>query len=262
MSKEYDFLDYTNEDKLLRLKIKEKAEDFRIRYAKKGMTDIFDIVENEAVLFIRPEDEIKMSGATIYAEGEVMMFINSAYTLGHQRFTAAHELGHIVLHNKDVKSSHLLKKDMKLEKEADLFATELLMPSVGVEEVFLKLIDSTPSEVSVDDVIVMHNYFKVSYKAMLKRIVYLGLCEVDKYEELVEWCNIENEELLRKKTESLGYTIDLISKDRRYYIDKEYEHILLRNYKSGAISFRKYAEVMEYMNKNPYIGGGAENDSN
>lgn len=40
------------------------------------------------------EVTVKMSGATLFNDGMLLMFINSPYTLGHQRFTAAHELGH------------------------------------------------------------------------------------------------------------------------------------------------------------------------
>ncbi len=260
MEKQYKFLDYTKEDKMLRLEIREKAEEVRIRYAKKGISDIFDIVENQAVLIIRPEDVIRMSGATLYNDNELLMFINSAYTVGHQRYTTAHELGHIVMHLDMLKKMHLLKKDRIIEKEADLFATEFLMPANGVSEVFYKLIDREPLEVTVDDVIIMHNYFKVSYKAMLNRLVYLELCHINNYDELLEWCSLEKADSLRNKTNELGYDCTLISKDRRYYMDKEYELILKKNYKKGIISFAKYKETMEYMGKMPLIGGIDENN--
>lgn len=249
MDKQYKFLDYTKDDKLLRLDIREKAEDVRIRYAKKGIYDIFDIVENRAILIIRPEDIIQMSGATLFFENEILMFINSNYTLGHQRYTAAHELGHIVMHLDRLQEMHLLKKDRIIEKEADLFAAEFLMPVNGVLEVFYKLIDLEPHEVTVDDVIIMHNYFKVSYKAMLNRLIYLQLCHSDKYEELLEWGSLDKTDSLRCRTKEMGYDCSLISKDKRYYMDKEYERILTKNYKNGIISFAKYKETMEYMGK-------------
>lgn len=260
MDKEYNFLDYTKEDKLLRLDIREKAEEVRIRYAKKGISDIFDIVENQAVLIIRPEDIIRISGATLYNDNELLMFINSAYTLGHQRYTAAHELGHIVMHLDKLKEMHLLKKDRIIEKEADLFATEFLMPVNGVSEVFYKLIELEPLEVTVDDLIIMHNYFKVSYKAMLNRLVYLELCHIDKYDELLEWCSLGKADCLSNKTKELGYDCTLISKDRRYYMDKEYELILAKNYRKGIISFAKYKETMEYMGKTLLMRDTDENN--
>ncbi|PKM94243.1 MAG: peptidase [Firmicutes bacterium HGW-Firmicutes-1] len=262
MAKGYSFIDYTKEDKLLRLAIREKAEETLIRYAKKGISDIFDIVENEAVLFVRPEEIVKMSGATLFNDGMLLMFINSAYTLGHQRFTAAHELGHIVLHLEKIKEVHLLKKDETLEREADLFATEFLMPVNGVTEMFYKLVDVEPLDVTLDDIIIMHNYFKVSFKAMLKRLVYLGLCAVENYGELEEWCSLDKAESLRKKTEQLGYSCDLISKNKRYYINKEYEFILMKNYKKGVISFAKYAETLDYMGKSPLKKGDWDASNN
>ncbi len=262
MGEKYNFIDYTKENKLLRLKIREKAEETIIRYAKKGISDIFDIVENEAVLFIRPEEVVKMSGVTIFNENKLLMFINSAYTLGHQRFTAAHELGHIVLHLEKLKEVNLLKKDEVLENEADLFATEFLMPVNGVAEIFYKLVDVEPLDVTVDDIIIMHNYFRVSFKAMLKRLVFLGLCDVDKYVELGDWCSLEKADTLKSKSEQLGYSCDLISKNNRYYIDKEYEFILMKNYKKGIISFAKFVETLEYMGKYFLEKGGVNVDSN
>ena len=182
-----------------------------------------------------------------------MMYINSAFTLGHQRFTAAHELGHIVLHNEELKDVHLLKKNKDLEREANIFATEFLMPVHGVKEIFYKYIDVNPMEVIVDHIIIMHNYFKVSYKAMLKRLVYLELCDVKKYEELAMWCSIDRYEELRQKTEELGYSTDLINKNFKYYLDKEYEIILNKNFTKGLISQRKYLEIIDYMGKTPGI---------
>lgn len=57
-----------------------------------------------------------------------------------QRFTVAHELGHIVLHVEDDDaddvwlSSGVLALDPQKEAEADRFASELLMPEVWVHE--------------------------------------------------------------------------------------------------------------------------------
>ena len=53
----YNFIDKTKDEKILRLKIREIAEETLIRYAKKGISDIFDIVENISVLFMRPEEK-------------------------------------------------------------------------------------------------------------------------------------------------------------------------------------------------------------
>ena len=58
-------------------------------------------------------------------------------------FTAAHELGHLILHTNENKKCKEIdnypKEDKNIEMEADLFASFLLMPTGNVKEAFLKV---------------------------------------------------------------------------------------------------------------------------
>ena len=62
---------------------------------------------------------------------------------GRMHFTAAHELGHLILHaneNKKCKEiDNYPKEDRNIEMEADLFASFLLMPTSSVKEAFFKV---------------------------------------------------------------------------------------------------------------------------
>lgn len=61
-------------------------------------------------------------GFTILFNGKYMIFYDDTIKLSAQRFTIAHEVGHIVL-------QHLLQSDATTrEMEANLFASKLLMP--------------------------------------------------------------------------------------------------------------------------------------
>lgn len=69
-------------------------------------------------------DEIMYTdwGFTIEYNGQYFIFYNDSIKIGSQRFTIAHEIGHIVL-------EHFLSSDATTrEKEANLFASRLLMP--------------------------------------------------------------------------------------------------------------------------------------
>jgi len=84
-----------NETELLSLEIKEKADEMRYRFVKKGITDIFDIVDAVAMLIRHPfedKDGNKFSGFSSYIEGRFVVYLNTLFSLGHERFTAAHEL--------------------------------------------------------------------------------------------------------------------------------------------------------------------------
>ena len=68
---------------------------------------------------------------------------------GMENFTIAHELGHIVLHvpkmDKDKMTEcdfDYISKDNYIEKEADIFATCLLMPDANVKKAFYQLRNS------------------------------------------------------------------------------------------------------------------------
>lgn len=62
---------------------------------------------------------------------------------GRMHFTAAHELGHLILHANENKKCKEIdnnpKDDKNIEMEADLFASFLLMPTSSVKEAFFKV---------------------------------------------------------------------------------------------------------------------------
>ena len=62
---------------------------------------------------------------------------------GRMHFTAAHELGHLILHANETKKCKEIdnnpKDDKNIEMEADLFASFLLMPTNNVKKAFFKV---------------------------------------------------------------------------------------------------------------------------
>ncbi|SDP02416.1 protein of unknown function [Paenibacillus sp. yr247] len=64
--------------------------------------------------------------------------LNNGHHINRQRFTLAHELGHIILNHKDVRYTDHENSDKgkaPFEKEADEFAAELLMPQHELKRV-------------------------------------------------------------------------------------------------------------------------------
>ena len=65
---------------------------------------------------------------------------------GRMHFTAAHELGHLILHANENKKCKEIdnnpKDDKNIEMEADLFASFLLMPTSNVKKAFFKVLKS------------------------------------------------------------------------------------------------------------------------
>ena len=96
------------------------------------------------------------------------------------------------------------------------------MPDDYVKEVFYKIVNTDKESILSRHVIRMHNYFKVSYKAMLKRLIKLDLCSRDRYEELKDICLKENKEQLQALTRQEGFTIDLIVPSEVTYVPREF----------------------------------------
>lgn len=237
-----------------RLQIKDLAEEVRIKFARKGLSDIFDILSEAAFLIRKPLDIEELSGFTTYFEGQFIVYLNSNFTLGHERYTGAHELYHLIYNADILKKEKILLDDEKHKAEdtkADVFASEFLMPEDYVKEVFYKIVNVDKNSILPRHIIRMHNYFKVSYKAMLKRLIQLNLCSIDKYEELVDICSLENTEQLQSLTRREGYSIDLITPSKETYVPKEYIEFIKTNYERGNISYKNMKNSLEFIGLAP-----------
>ena len=80
-------------------------------------------------------------------------------------FAAAHELGHLVLHRNDFKMGEELESRIH-ENEANIFATEFLMPDAS----FVKEWNYNYGLPFVERVITVKRIFRVSYKTILNRL--------------------------------------------------------------------------------------------
>jgi len=237
-----------------RLQIKDLAEEVRIKFARKGLSDIFDILSETAFLIRKPLDTDELSGFSTYFEEQFIVYLNSNFTLGHERYIGAHELYHLIYNADILRKEKILLDDQKHKEEdvkADVFASEFLMPEDYVKEVFYKIVNVDKNSILPRHIIRMHNYFKVSYKAMLKRLIQLNLCSIDKYEELVDICSLENTELLQSLTIREGYSIDLITPSKETYVSKEYIEFIKTNYERGNISYKNMKNSLEFIGLAP-----------
>ncbi len=241
---------------LMRLKVKELAEETLVKFAKRGIVDIFDMLSEEAMLiFMTLETEKSFSGLSYMVNGNCIVFINSSYTLGHQKFTGAHELYHI-LFNKDIlKKEKLLvgssgrEEQEEEDQKANLFAAELLMPEDRVKKLFHKLVKVTSDKVIERHVVLMHNTLQVSYKAMLKRLIELGLCAENLYTQLSVICEKDMAEKLQELTRFEGFKTDLILPTNNVSIPREYVEAVKMNYENRVISYTKLEETLSLINK-------------
>ena len=101
--------------------------------------DVFDCIDSRgATLIFRPLE--KLLGAFLKQNGTVGIILNTERPLGMQRFTAAHELGHLTLgHDPHIDDEEILRRGpiadagahnqvAPEEREADAFASYFLLP--------------------------------------------------------------------------------------------------------------------------------------
>ena len=105
-------------------------------------------------------------GLSIADNGEAAIVVNTLESISVERwiFTAAHELGHLILHQSDYDVAKTAE-EAQHEKEADAFASFFLMP----DNSFQKEWHSTWGLPLVDRVLRVKRIFNVSYKAVLYR---------------------------------------------------------------------------------------------
>jgi len=101
------------------------------------------------------------------ADGGPAIVVNTWDRISVERwiFTAAHELGHLLLHLDDYDVAQR-EEEKRQEKEANLFASYFLMP----EEVFAKEWAETYGMAFVDRVLKVKRIFRVSYRTVLYRL--------------------------------------------------------------------------------------------
>lgn len=99
----------------------------------------------------------------------VVVNVNERIPVERRIFSAAHELGHLVLH-KDAFDVNKTSEDNQEEKEADLFAGHFLMPDRG----FVKEWNEAAGLPVIDRVFKVKRIFRVSYKTVLHRLIEHG----------------------------------------------------------------------------------------
>jgi Zn-dependent peptidase ImmA (M78 family) len=111
----------------------------------------------------------ELDGFTIHGAKDILplIFINSSFPGERIRFTLAHELGHLVMHQ------HIEPEQyVKIEKEADTFASEFLMPTFDIKQ-DLRYINTF--KLNVETLLRLKIKWKVSMNALLKRAIDLGV---------------------------------------------------------------------------------------
>lgn len=189
-----------------------------------------------------------LDGFSTFMQRHFVVFINSAYTLGRERYTAAHELYHLIYDKDVIMRKRVLGDKDENEKRADTFAAEFLMPEEGVLEYVHNRINKP---LQPKHIIRLQHQYQVSYIAMLRRLRDLGICKNADFERLEEYCKRENAELLQQLTIKEGFSTELIQASNTVSIPQRFIEIFIDNYESGKISLAKFSSLLNIIGKKP-----------
>lgn len=101
------------------------------------------------------------------------ILINSQHPRGRQHFTIAHELYHLCI-EKDPRPHICQGEKTPSEKNADLFAAEILMPRDGVVG-FIPPKELETKTISIATILKIEHYYAVSRTALLFRLQNIGV---------------------------------------------------------------------------------------
>jgi len=136
--------------------------------------DIFSLVLTipYLTLVLMPMGD-RISGMCLKNQGFPIIAINSAMTLGRQRFSLAHELYHLYYDENEHSTvcTKTIGNGTAIEKAADQFATYFLIPPMALDRIVERLIEVSKSQLSLKDVVVIEQTFGVSRHAILYRLL-------------------------------------------------------------------------------------------
>lgn len=132
--------------------------------------------------------EGELSGLLYREDDRIIIGVNSLHSKTRQRFTIAHEIGHLKLHdgselyvdrNYPVHRNHRSSEATDLhEIEANRFAAELLMPEGMIRSDWAERGENPVYDYENDEYIhKLAKRYKVSLQAMIFRLINLGLIE-------------------------------------------------------------------------------------
>nr|WP_304049388.1 ImmA/IrrE family metallo-endopeptidase [Methanobrevibacter gottschalkii] len=200
-------------------------------------------MKNLTVLWFPMKTNI--SGCCSKTDEDNIIFVNTNHTIGRQNFTLAHELYHLLYDDIGEFVVCGVNTNSESEKNANDFASALLMPDSALYWFKNK---NNIDDWSLEDVIKCEQYFQVSNSAMLMRLKNLNWINDDQFEEygsdIIRQANrlgydtsLYKPSLENQKYSSIGELIRLTEKafDDKKITGGKRREILLKSFRNDIL---------------------------
>ncbi|HEY4544330.1 MAG TPA: XRE family transcriptional regulator [Tissierellaceae bacterium] len=159
--------------------------------------NIISLLESSGVIVYEIDAIDKFDGISFTTEGGFpVIIVNASFPNDRKRFTIAHELGHILMHDERNFLISEFRNEKIKEAEANAFASEFLLPENEIRNSLYGL--------SLKDLGVLKKYWLTSMGAILRRAYDLKCIDEKKY----KYFNIELSRLGYRKNEPIEVFID------------------------------------------------------
>ena len=188
------------------------------------LPDLIDLLESKGILVIISQEEQadKFDGLMAHIDDQPVIVISDCWPGCRQRFTLAHELGHLILHG-------LLPEDIDEEKACNRFASAFLLPAHEVFQHF----GETRSYIEFQELYLLKHEYGLSMQACLYRIADLGVISKSKRKQIFMHFSKSG---WRKLEPGAPYP-----KERTYL----FQQLVYRALGEGIISESKAAELLQ-----------------
>ncbi|MEG1823468.1 MAG: ImmA/IrrE family metallo-endopeptidase [Cloacibacillus sp.] len=220
--------------------------------------DVFSLAQNiEGLTLVYYPMGDKLSGMCVRTEdGNCVIAVNSGMSLGRQRFSLAHEFYHMRF---DDNMTSICGKKIgcgnDIEKEADIFASYFLMPAAELESRAARFAAvHEDGKLSLDDVILLEQYFGVSHQAAVIRLKESRCMERSRVEEFLK-------SSVRGRAEMMGCATALyrpLPPDKQYMTYGSYIKQAELALQKGLIAAGKYEELLLCAFRSDLVYGGDE----
>lgn len=149
-----------------------------------ALPNIIELLEDKEIKVVEINEEESFDGLSGWANQNIpIIVINKNFTIERKRFTALHELAHLVL------NFHPSLQPKVIEKLCHHFAGAMLMP----KQTFLKELGHARNSISINELIAVKETYGISIQAIMARCRNLEIISYDRYVEFRKWVNRKEE---------------------------------------------------------------------
>jgi Zn-dependent peptidase ImmA (M78 family) len=233
-------------NKQISLSLETEAQRFRERNGLSATEPIRlkSILQKQKILTVYRPLSTDCSGMSIKMETangyNLYMLVNSAHSIGRQHFTICHELYHLFIQQSYTSSKSSAGKFDKQgdpeEYKADVFASYLLLPVLGVQEM-IPAKELKKNAILLTTILAIEQTYSCSRSALLFRLKQMGLIDNSRY----DFYSTD----IKKNALQRGYSTKLYERGNDGEVVGDYGTLAYKAWEKGLIQESVYLSFMK-----------------